>query len=252
MPARALARGSRRFVDAGCRGVARGRQGRRRRGWWLRCAVGPSGTLPGGQLQRLGRPPVARQASRRRQRRSGARARGVLGSPWSRQPSRWRLPQARGVGRPSLVCVLPARARLMHARPPVVCLSVSPHVPFGAAQRQVCVPFSGPGTSPGPCTLAVYFVGAGYFGRVLLPRAGSWRATSEGRGAHRNGPRRRASRLCVLSGKPSGAPSDLRHPEIPGGLRRLNRRDHRHLGSFFWLFSARNRRDSGDFCKSMA
>jgi len=82
------------------------------------------------------------------------------------------------VGRPSLVCVLPARARLMHARPPVVCLSVSPHVPFGAAQRQVFVPFSGPGTSPGPCTLAVYFVGALYFGRVLLPRAGSWRATS--------------------------------------------------------------------------
>ena len=81
------------------------------------------------------------------------------------------------VGRPSLVCVPPARARLMHARPPVVCLSVSPHVPFGAAQRQVFVPFSGPGTSPGPCTLVLVLCWSLYFGLVLLPRAGSWRAT---------------------------------------------------------------------------
>ena len=82
------------------------------------------------------------------------------------------------VGRPSLVCVLPARARLMHARPPVVCLSVSPHVPFGAAQRQVFVPFSGPGTSPKYPAGAVYFAEVPGRGRVLLPRAGSWRATS--------------------------------------------------------------------------
>ena len=82
------------------------------------------------------------------------------------------------VGRPSLVCVPPARARLMHARPPVVCVSVSPHVPFGAAQRQVFVPFSGPGTSPGPCTLVLVLCWSLYFGLVLLPRAGSWRATS--------------------------------------------------------------------------
>ena len=71
------------------------------------------------------------------------------------------------VGRPSLVCVPPARARLMNALPPVVRLSVSPRVPFGAAQRQVFVPFAGPCallglvlwpcTSLGPCTLALYF-----------------------------------------------------------------------------------------------
>ena len=90
------------------------------------------------------------------------------------------------VGRPSLVCVPPARARLMHARPPVVCLSVSPHVPFGAAQRQVFVPFSGPGTSPGPgpwpctlpvpCTLAVYFCRGRDLGGLLrtAARQGEW------------------------------------------------------------------------------
>ena len=48
-----------------------------------------------------------------------------------------------------------------------------------------------------------------------------------------NGPRRRGSRLSVLSAKPSGAPIDPRHPEISGGLRRLHRRvHHRHLGAF--------------------
>ena len=83
------------------------------------------------------------------------------------------------VGRPSLVCVPPARARLMHARPPVVCLSVSPRVPFGAAQRQVFVPFSGPGTSPKYPAGAVYFAEVPGRGRALLPRAGSWRATSK-------------------------------------------------------------------------
>jgi len=83
------------------------------------------------------------------------------------------------VGRPSLVCVPPARARLMHARPPVICLSVSPRVPFGAAQRQVFVPFSGPGTSPKYPAGAVYFAEVPGRGRVLLPRAGSWRATSK-------------------------------------------------------------------------
>ena len=41
------------------------------------------------------------------------------------------------VGHPSLVCVPPARACLMHALPPAVRPSVSPHVPFGAVQRQV-------------------------------------------------------------------------------------------------------------------
>ena len=81
------------------------------------------------------------------------------------------------VGRPSLVCVPPARARLMHALPPVVCLSVSPHVPFGAAQRQVFVPFSGPGT------LVLVLCWSLYFGLVLWPRAGSWRATSR-KGGH--------------------------------------------------------------------
>ena len=57
------------------------------------------------------------------------------------------------------------------------------------------------------------------------------------KGAHRNGPRRRASRLRVLSGKPSGAPSDPRHPEISGGLRRLHRRVHRHLGAFWAMLA---------------
>ena len=85
VPVRALARGSWRFVDAGCHGVARGRLGHRRRDWRLRCAVGPPGTLPGERLQRLGRLPVARQASRRRQLRFGARARGML---WSRASTR--------------------------------------------------------------------------------------------------------------------------------------------------------------------
>ena len=56
--------------------------------------------------------------------------------------------------------------------------------------------------------------------------------TREGRDARRNGPRRHTSRLGVLSGKPSGAPIGPRHPEISGGLRRLQRRVHRHLGTF--------------------
>ena len=56
--------------------------------------------------------------------------------------------------------------------------------------------------------------------------------TREGRGAQGNGPRRRGSRLGVLSAKPSGSPIDPRHPEISGGLRRLQRRDHRDLGFF--------------------
>ena len=54
--------------------------------------------------------------------------------------------------------------------------------------------------------------------------------TREGRDARRNGPRRHTSRLGVLSGKPSGAPIGPRHPEISGGLRRIQRRVHRDLG----------------------
>ena len=57
--------------------------------------------------------------------------------------------------------------------------------------------------------------------------------TREGRDARRNGPRRHTSRLGVLSGKPSGAPIGPRHPEISGGLRRLQRRVHRDLGAFW-------------------
>ena len=60
--------------------------------------------------------------------------------------------------------------------------------------------------------------------------------TREGRGVRKNGPRRRSSLLSVLSGKPSGSPIDPRHPEISGGLRRLQRRVHRHLGTF-WAVS---------------
>ena len=55
--------------------------------------------------------------------------------------------------------------------------------------------------------------------------------TREGRGAQENGPRRRGCRLSVLSTKPSGAPIGPRHPEISGGLRRLQRRVHRDLGA---------------------
>jgi len=57
--------------------------------------------------------------------------------------------------------------------------------------------------------------------------------TREGRGAQRNGPRHRGSRLSVLSGKPTCAPIGPRHPEISGGLRRLQRRVHRNLGAFW-------------------
>ena len=91
------------------------------------------------------------------------------------------------VGRPSLVCVPPARARLMNALPPVVRLSVSPRVPFGAAQRQVFVPFAGPCallglvlwpcTSLGPCTLALYFSrgrGLGGLLRTKQQNTASW------------------------------------------------------------------------------
>ena len=60
--------------------------------------------------------------------------------------------------------------------------------------------------------------------------------TREGRGAQRNGPRSRSSRLRVLSSAPSGAPIGPRHPEISGGLRRLQRRVHRHLGAFWAVF----------------
>ena len=63
------------------------------------------------------------------------------------------------VGLPSLVCIPPARARLVHALPSAVRLSVSPHVPFGAAQRQIFPVIPGLGTSPGPCISAFYFAG---------------------------------------------------------------------------------------------
>ena len=74
-------------------------------------------------------------------------------------------------------------------------------------------------------------------------RRGTWNdgkggplPTWEGRGAQRNGPRRRGSRLSVLSANPSGTPIGPRHPEISGGLRRLQRRVHRHLGAFWAVF----------------
>ena len=41
-----------------------------------------------------------------------------------------------------------------------------------------------------------------------------------------------ASACGVLSAKPSGSPIDPRHPEISGGLRRLQRRVNRRLGAF--------------------
>ena len=69
--------------------------------------------------------------------------------------------------------------------------------------------------------------------RTLNGGKGGPLQTREGRGAQGNGPRRRGSRLGVLSAKPSGSPIDPRHPEISGGLRRLQRRVHRHLGTFW-------------------
>ena len=59
------------------------------------------------------------------------------------------------------------------------------------------------------------------------------------KGEQRNGPRRRSSRLRVLSSAPSGAPIDPRHPEISGGLRRDQRRDRRHWHDYRH-FKARN------------
>ena len=69
--------------------------------------------------------------------------------------------------------------------------------------------------------------------RIWNDRKGGPLPTREGRGAQRNGPRSRSSRLRVLSSAPSGAPIGPRHPEISGGLRRLQRRVHRHLGTFW-------------------
>ena len=65
------------------------------------------------------------------------------------------------VGRPSLICVPPARARLTHALPPAVRLPVSPHVPFGAVQRQVFVHLA--------LGRVLRLGGYLYFGRVLGP-----------------------------------------------------------------------------------
>ena len=66
------------------------------------------------------------------------------------------------VGWSSFSRLRPAGSRSLDAcAPPVVRLSVFPHVPFGAAQRQVFVPFSS------PCTLVLVLCWSLYFGRVL-------------------------------------------------------------------------------------